>query len=146
MNKITFSKNSWHRHMVETYFCTTFYDDSIINLCQYIRWVIASILICVMLVTLFFGAMFVLIINPIIILTISVMCGGFVASGISELATFGAFLLIFTFVCWAVEHAVPWLRGRIAQHKQPRKSKKNSFLKEAYKSFKNKYCAYITFE
>jgi hypothetical protein len=138
MKSLRFSRDSWHYKLVNA----TGYGIGIgeeIDLCGYTWRVIGTILLFALLSLIAVGVG-VLVIHFLLGIGFSLAYGAWLFNDIG----FAGFVIsIFAFSTWAVTKLNEWQNNRRYREKP---KKPDGFIKNAYKSTKEKYCARVKFD
>lgn len=145
MKTLKFSSKSWHYELAHTF---TKYPETG-NFCAYVRAVIMGFMYCITFIVIVSAALYVFVIDPLAWLVY------YINYGILELETGNVMLVTeifaFLFAVYDVfykDRLVDWLDEKRYERLKKKYSttKKDSFIKSAYRSFKDKVCFRVEFE
>jgi hypothetical protein len=148
MRELTYSTKSWHYQLADNvgYRPERDWDTGERNfgdLCSYWRHVVGGMLLIAFLMVLFTGVAWVSV-NFLFGLVFSAIYGVWLVNTAGEIALFfltvGAFLLL-------LFKGIPmmWMSFQRYRYNHPRPKKEDGFVKEAYKSWKEKTCVKVKF-
>ncbi len=145
MKTLKFSRKSWHYELAHTF---TKYPETG-NFCAYVRAVIWGFFCCLGIIVIVSAALYVFVIDPLAWLVY------YINYGILEPETGNVILvteifafLLAVFEIYYKERLVDWWEEKRYERLKKKYSttKKDSFIKSAYQSFKDKVCFRVEFE
>lgn len=138
MKTLKLNKNSWHYKMVHRH--DRFFDEYDLDICSYMRKVIYGVfmyILATLIVTFAATAGSILIIETILSIAFGIYYG---MDLFSEIGAAGILLLFVGVIAYMVFSTIKMLTNRVDTA-----IKHDGFVKNAYKSYKEKFCARVEF-